>query len=73
MKWIKLDGKKDPPANTPVDLWVVTKDVEWWTKGFLSRIGFSSKGKQYVFSSSHDASIEIEDATHYMVIEKPKE
>lgn len=73
MKWIKLDGKKDPPANLPVDLWVVTKDVEWWTKGFLSRIEFSDKGKQYVFASAHDSGIEISDATHYLIIEKPKE
>lgn len=73
MRWIKLDGKKDPSATEPVLIWMKTGDVEWWAKGILSCIVFSGSKKGYVFSSAADSSIEYTDATHYAIIEKPKE
>lgn len=72
LPWIKLDGKKDPPANEAVLLWVKANDIEWWAKGILARIEFAGKEKRYVFESV-PAEVEYADATHYMTIEKPKE
>lgn len=73
-KWIKLGGKKDPPANTPLAIWIPVKNDNvdgYWERGFLSRIEFLiGGGKRYIFMQDDN---EVEDATHFAIISKPTE
>lgn len=71
-KWIPLNGKKDPPAGEPVMIWIKKEDMEWWTKATLSRIEFEGAIKKwYVFDDSN--ANEVKEATHFAIIEPPKE
>jgi hypothetical protein len=77
MKWIKLDGKKDPPTskkvllNIPLTKKEASEKIESYVEfGYLTAIEFEGDVKQYVFKSGDN---EIRNATHFMMIEKPKE
>ncbi len=74
-KWIKLDGKKDSPHNEAVALWIhpESSGMGFWAKGTLSRIEFVGNGKKYVFDTVPVSDYQYTDATHYMIIEPPKD
>jgi hypothetical protein len=66
MKWIPLDGKKDPEFDTKI--LVVTTHGEWhqcWLKERKETIA----GKEYSFGLEEQD--DIKNATHFMVIELP--
>lgn len=67
MKFIPLDGKKEPPASTKMIIFF--KDNSW-VEAYLKRIEFTGHRKDYVFSDG--LSEEYNDATHYLLIEPPK-
>lgn len=69
MKWIKLDGKKEPAFNKRV---LIMNDKGEWTDGTLSEITHKSNGKEYIFDSGTEGH-QFNDITHYMEIELPKE
>lgn len=68
MKWIPLDGKKEPKFNYEL---VILMDDGGWLAGCLKSITQDSDGKKYVFINYMDGT-EINNATHYMVPEPPK-
>jgi hypothetical protein len=73
LPWVKLDGQQEPPPNTLLALYIPgkTNPDDWhWEKGFLQRIEFSDRGKEYVFRYGGE---EIENATYFLLIEPPKE
>lgn len=66
MKFVPLDGKKDPPFGKK--LIIICKD-EYWTQAFLTKIETTDIGKSYLFNNGENKH---EDATHFMEIEPPK-
>lgn len=68
MRWIKLDGKKEPAFHQKV--LVINKSGEW-NKAWIKEINTTHEGKKYIFCT--EEITDIKDATHYMVIEPPKE
>lgn len=75
MKWINLSTyKKEIPANEKLALWIPDKDspkkgdAEF---GALLRIEFMGKEKNYIFHDYNNS--EIDNATHFSIIEGPKE
>lgn len=76
MKWVQLSGyKKDIPANQPLLIWQPSKESanggNWHKSSYLLRIEFDGNGnKQHVFKCGED---EVSNATHVMLIEKPKD
>lgn len=72
MKWIKLDGKKDPPFKQSL---IAINMQGVWDNLYLDEIRHTLDGKQYVFKDQEGNS--YTDCTHYLVItnpnEKPKE
>lgn len=69
MKWIKLDGKKEPAFNERV---LILNSKNEWEDGTLSEITHTSNGKAYIFEYGTEGQTRT-DITHYMEIEFPKE
>lgn len=67
MKWIPLDGRKEPPFDNPVLIWVQDK----WKVATLSEIRQTSDGKVYEFEYGFDHST-TDEATFYLSPEPPK-
>lgn len=67
MKWIELNGKKDPPFNKLL-LIVINEE---WKVATLSEISMTGEGKIYEFEFGFDQSTTTE-ATHYFIPEPPK-
>lgn len=68
MKWIKLDGKKEPDFNERV---LIVNGKGEWDSGQLSEIIATGNGKRYLFDSD-DEGHQWNDITHFMRIELPK-
>lgn len=68
MKWIPLDGKKEPDFNERV---LMMNAKGEWDSGCLSEIITTEKGKKYLFNAD-DEGHQWTDITHYMIIEPPK-
>ncbi len=68
MRWIKLDGKKDPEFAVQYAL----HDGHEWFKGELINIQTSVTGKEYTFHNKETGD-SYEGITHFMYIEPPKE
>lgn len=71
-QWIKLGGKKEPPQGEAIIVWIPKEDVPnkgYQDKGRLIRIEFNHDKREYVFDCRGEEVV----ASHYMIIEKPKE
>lgn len=68
MKWISLDGKKDPLFDKK---YMVLRDDGHWEPGYLKEIKHNAKGKEYVWNDVYSEEIQ-HYTTHYMEIELPK-
>lgn len=67
MKWIELNGKKDPLFHKEM---LVINKAGGWNKAWLKEINITHYEKAYVFSAEEIP--DIKDATHFMYIEPPK-
>ena len=67
MKWIPLNGKKDPEFNISYAL----HDGDEWFKGELTQIQTTPAGKEYNFQNKETGD-NYTGITHYMKIEPPK-
>lgn len=68
MRWIPLDGKKEPDFNERV---LIMNNKGEWDSGCLSEITSTGRGKKYIFDSD-DQGHQWNDITHFMRIEPPK-
>jgi hypothetical protein len=67
MKWIELNGKKDPIFHQEV---LVISKTGRWDKAWIKEVITTHEGKKYIFSAEEIE--DIKDATHFMYIEPPK-
>jgi hypothetical protein len=67
MKWIPLDGKKEPEFHKEC---LVINKSGGWNKAWIKEITQTHNGKSYTFSAEEIP--DILDATHFMYIEPPK-
>lgn len=67
MKFIPLDGKKEPSFGQKV---VVINKHNDWSEAFLAEKKESINGIQYTFH--REDAPDIIDATHFLLIEPPK-
>lgn len=67
MKWIPLDGKKDPPFETDLIAW---KDT-FWLPVVLKEKMQSKNGVTYTFINQVTKD-ELTGFTYYMIPESPK-
>jgi hypothetical protein len=65
MKWIPLDGKKEPPFEQKLIVGVEAA----WDEAYLEKIETKAYGKEYTFRKGET---EITNVTHYMIVEPPK-
>lgn len=73
MRWIKLDGKKEPVFKELVTIWYDSKlGIYQWVAARLNTKTQTSEGIKYEFISELTKE-KIENATHYLEIEPPKE
>lgn len=68
MKWIELNGKKDPPFNKEILIWYEGD----WKIASLNEITLTANGKLYEFEFAFDQTVTTK-ATHYMIPEPPKD
>lgn len=74
MKWIKLDGKKEPVFKQEYLLWFPEVDKGEsvnWSSGQLKSIEHTESGKEYLFLN--DENQVLSGASHYAIVEPPKE
>jgi|KBSSwiStaDraftv2_1062776.scaffolds.fasta_scaffold238494_3 hypothetical protein len=69
MKWVELNGKKDPPFNEELLIWL--EEFNDWKIASLNSITLTPKGKVYEFEFAFDNSTTTKP-THYMIPESPK-
>lgn len=62
MKWLPLNGKKEPPFATSLIIGWIGKD--YFVKAQLTEINTKPTTKEYVFKDSEN---EYNDATHYFI------
>lgn len=68
MRWIPLDGKKEPPFNIKMIILIGAN----WQEVALKKIETIATGKQYTFCKVLDSDLEYNNASHYMIPEPPK-
>lgn len=69
MKFIPLDGKKQPAYNQKVI--ISFKDASW-AAAWLQTCTEDEHGKKYLFKGDDEYGTEYINATHYMEVETPK-
>lgn len=72
--WIELNGKKEPPPDKPLTLWIPDDNYGekgYYTKGILSKIEFKGTAKIYVFEEMDEDGAML-TPSHFMIIEPPK-
>jgi hypothetical protein len=70
MKWIPLDGKKEP--NFDVKMIILLSGTMSWAEVYLKKIEIASSGKEYTFAQAGDSDLEFTSASHFMIPELPK-
>lgn len=68
MKWVELNGIKDPAFDCKM---LVLDMMGTWHECWLKEKKETIGGKEYVFA--REEKDDIKDATHYMLIEPPKD
>lgn len=69
MKWIPLDGKKEPEFNVKM---IILLGEVGWQEVTLKKIESLATGKVYTFCKVLDTDLEYTTASHYMIPEPPK-
>lgn len=74
MKWIPLNGKKEPTPDKALGLWIPDENLGekgYPTKGILSRVEYKGATKIYVFEEMDEIGTML-TPSHFMIIEPPK-
>lgn len=69
MKFIPLDGKKQPDFNERV---IISFEDGSWAEAWLAAVTETEDGKTYVFKGTDEQETEHNNATHYLIVAPPK-
>lgn len=69
MKFVPLDGKKQPDFNQRV---IISFEDGSWAEAWLESVTEDQGGKMYKFKGTDDNETEHNNATHFLLIEPPK-
>ena len=70
MRWIPLDGKKEPPFEKKMI--ILLGGTNSWAEVNLKEIKTTFSKKEYIFYHAQDIEQEYTTASHYMIPEPPK-
>lgn len=68
MRWIELNGKKDPPFDQKILISIQNH----WHEAELKKIETTLTGTYYTFCKTGDSEVEYMNASHFAIPEPPK-